>query len=446
MHAVYRLSERLDMCRDAHVQLVASGRTILATWESDQAPQFYPESASKMEMGWGATWDGGNWSTAFGTSYVEGATVEAHFGRSAAGADHFLVAYNLRPGSVNFVRFPLEGPAPEGAWTFEPHEGFVVQRPAPAVLGDRDVAVVVTNDDRFAPPGERAAVLLNLTRGLAPQGEVIARFPTLALVDARVFNWSGALAAILEVEPEQLAPHELLLTLRGTAGWSQPVKVAGAAGGLSGTTADVLVAGDRAFLAYERQRTPESTAKGIVIAEISTNGSTREVAVSPPSLSHSHLSPDLAAMGGRVFVSWATDDDSLGLGGDVDAYYRSLDLGSWTLGPTRPLNPPDENSTDGDAAIASDGARLFGAWVTGNPAYLDGLEPDVVARYLEGDFDLDGLDDAVDPDPAGSSSPPPQTPSGPSPAPVAAGAALAAGAAAGVSAAALYLRRGRKGR
>lgn len=443
--AVVRLSERFDMCHDSHVRLVAAGGTLLATWESDQAPAIYPESASKMEMGWGARWDGANWSDAFGASYWQGATVEAHFGRSAAGADHFLIAYNLRPGSVGIVRFPLKGAAPEADWVLAPHEGFVVQRPVPALVGDRDVVSVVTNDDRFAPPGLRAAVLLNLTAGQPLAGEVIATFPTLALIDALVFNWSGTPAVLLEVEPVQLAPHELLLTTRGATGWSAPVRVAGASGALSSTAADVLVVAGRAFLAYERQRALESTSRGIVLAELWANGSTREVAASPPSSTHSHLSPDMAAMGGRVFVSWTTDDDSLGLGADVDSYYRGLDLATWTLGPTRPLNPPDENASDGDAAIASDGARLFAAWVTWNPTYLDGRDPDVVARYLEGDFDLDGLDDAVDPEPVGGAPPPPPSGPGPLPGPAVAGAAAVAGAGASLSAAFLYRRRGRKG-
>jgi len=437
--AVVRLSDRFDMSHDAHVDLVASGSSLLATWESDRAEAIYPESALRLEMGWGARFDGANWSPAFGTSYVGGATVEAHFGRSAAGPGHFLVAYNLFPNGFTVVRFGLGGELPEATWLFEPREGSVAQRPAPAVVGGRDVAAVVTNDPRFAPPGLRAAVMVNLTAGHAIEGEVIATFPTLALVDARVFELGGAPAALLEVEPEQASPHELLLSVRRAGGWTAPVRVQVALEGLSRLNADVAVLGTRAFAVFERQRQVESSLAIIVLSELFENGSTRELTVSPSRGSHSHLMPDLALMGDRAFVSWETNDDSLGLGSDVDAYYRGVNLTNWTLGPIRPLNPPDENATDGDAAVASDGSRLFGLWITDSPAYTDGLEDDVVARYLEGDFDLDGLEDAVDPDPERAAVPP--APGGAPPSVGFTGAAAVAGVA---TAASLLLLRARR--
>jgi len=209
--------------------------------------------------------------------------------------------------------------------------------------------------------------------------------------------------------------------------------------GLSRLNADVAVLGTRAFAVFERQRQVESSLAIIVLSELFENGSTRELTVSPSRGSHSHLMPDLALMGDRAFVSWETNDDSLGLGSDVDAYYRGVNLTNWTLGPIRPLNPPDENATDGDAAVASDGSRLFGLWITDSPAYTDGLEDDVVARYLEGDFDLDGLEDAVDPDPERAAVPP--APGGAPPSVGFTGAAAVAGVA---TAASLLLLRARR--
>jgi hypothetical protein len=437
--AVFRLSDDLDLCEEARVRLAASGSGLMAVWESDHDRALYPQSRGKAEIGWGAQFDGRAWSEPFVASYAAGGASQAHRGSVAGAHDHYLTAYNLEQGGVGAARFRPGAALPEASWSFGRID-YVTARPSPAEVAGTDFAAVVSTDPAAAGAGKWAAVALALGPGAAAAEGRIADFSPGVLVDVLLFNWSGSLAAVLEVEPEPAGPHALLLAVLGEGGWAAPVPVEGAAGALSSAAAAVAVEGGRAILAYERQRAPEAAAASIVVAVLARNGSTREVVATPRGGSHTHGVASIAAMGGRTFVAWVTDDDALGGGGDVDAYYREVDPAAGALGPVRPLNPPDGNASDGDAAIASDGRRLFGAWVTDNPAYTDGLDPDVVARYLEGDYDLDGLLDEDDPDPVHGALPPDGrqgTGSG-------AFAAAAAGTTAAAGAAAVWVLRKRR--
>lgn len=123
------------------------------------------------------------------------------------------------------------------------------------------------------------------------------------------------------------------------------------------------------------------------------------VQVTPVGRYAGNTNPAAAEMGGRLYIAWASNDDAYAVGSDVDVVMRDYDgerLGGIVL--VSPVDTTIDNRApdDGSVDLAVYQGRLYAAWDAIYSTVADGLEKDILLRYVGYDLDADGHDDQQD--------------------------------------------------
>lgn len=449
--APFLVSDLTDLQEESHISVASDGAAIAAGWETDDRHADASPDDERLEFCEASFLVAGRWSNPFPVSVVGGVVTEGHFLRTAAADGHFLFTCLLVETNGFVVSVVLDNATfPARSFVVEAEAGAVLGRPSAAGLAGRDFVAAISHGGSHAPPAGDAALVFPLPAADGPVGapEVAWSGGDRTLGDTVLVNASGRLALVVEYANTSDGPSQVGVSFRaGPDDWGPLLPLTGAAADRFNRQVSVFAGGGRLLLAFERQRAPESLFSEVAFVEVGAAGEVvRDTTVSPPSSGASHAAPSVTVFQGRATVAWETDDDSLSPGGRLASFYRTVDGAA--LGPVTALSPPGDAGTNGPPRLVTDGPRLFGLWVSDSPALADGPDLDIVGRYIGGDFDRDGLLDAVDETPAG---PPPggggAGPETPEPAPAgavpftAAAVAGAAGVGFGVAAALLPKRR-----
>ena len=121
--------------------------------------------------------------------------------------------------------------------------------------------------------------------------------------------------------------------------------------------------------------------------------------VSPPGKDSGNVVPTGEVYRDRLFIAWATGDDGITIGSDLDVVFRDFD--GQRFGDIVSLSPSDTNvdgnpSDDGSVDLVVYHGNLYAVFDAIFSPVTDGPNKDVLLRYIGYDIDGDGVDDAED--------------------------------------------------
>jgi hypothetical protein len=121
--------------------------------------------------------------------------------------------------------------------------------------------------------------------------------------------------------------------------------------------------------------------------------------VSPPGKDSGNVVPTAEVFRDRLYIAWATGDDGITTGSDLDVVLRDFD--GERFGDIVTISPVDthvdENpSDDGSVDLFIYGGNLYAVFDAIFSPVTDGPNKDVLLRYVGYDMDADGVDDTED--------------------------------------------------
>ena len=183
--------------------------------------------------------------------------------------------------------------------------------------------------------------------------------------------------------------------------WAAPTPDLGFGDLRNDKKANLIVWGDSLALLWEADGfTPRGEVFSDIVLRLYSGGAWgAAVQVSPTDRYAGNNVPAGAVYRDRLYVAWSSNDDSLALGNDTDIVMRDYD--GERLGAIVALSPDDtwmegHPSDDGAVDLAVYNGSLYAAWDAIFSPVIDGLEKDVLLRYVGYDYDGDGHDDGVD--------------------------------------------------
>jgi hypothetical protein len=165
--------------------------------------------------------------------------------------------------------------------------------------------------------------------------------------------------------------------------------------------AALVVWGDSLALLWQADGfTPRGQVYSDVVLRLYTGGAWgAAVQVSPAGRYAGNNMPAGEVYRDRLYIAWSSNDDSLALGNDTDVVLRDYD--GERFGAIVALSPDDttlagHRSDEGSVDLAVYNGSLYAAWDAIYSPAADGLEKDILLRYVGYDRDGDMHDDCVD--------------------------------------------------
>ncbi|MCK4970966.1 MAG: hypothetical protein KAS77_10570, partial [Thermoplasmata archaeon] len=121
--------------------------------------------------------------------------------------------------------------------------------------------------------------------------------------------------------------------------------------------------------------------------------------INPPGNDHGNVVPTAVTFRDDLYIAWATSDDGITLGTDLDVVIRNFD--GERFGEIVVLSPSDTNvehnpSDDGSVDLFVFEGNLYAVFDAIFSPVTDGPNKDVILRYVGYDHDGDGTDDVFD--------------------------------------------------
>ena len=187
--------------------------------------------------------------------------------------------------------------------------------------------------------------------------------------------------------------------------WAAPTPGLGYGDIRNDKKADLVAWGDSLALLWQADGfTPRGQVYSDIVLRLYTGGAWGPaVQVSPAGRYVGNNVPTGVVYRDLLYVAWASNDDSLALGNDSDIVLRDYD--GERFGAIVALSPDDttlagHSSDEGSIDLEVYNGSLYAVWDAIYSPVADGLEKDIILRYVGYDLDGDGHDDSVDALPA----------------------------------------------